>query len=489
MRALTPILLAAVACGPKDAAPEAPTEAAVTLHDPSQPRSFPDPLEPTPFEIPTPERRTLTNGLEVVVVTNDEVPLVDVTVAFKVGGFLDEIPDQAQVTFDMLNEGAADRSAEDISRSLKRMASDLSTGANSDGAAIRVKSLRENLAPTLAIMRDVLVEPTFPEDEWAIVKKRYVAGVEQARKDPSAIASRVDDRIFYGDAYRGRIPMVEDYDRLDPDAMRAFHQRYVGPENAIVLVGGAITADEVVPLLEESLGAWKPEGVEAVARPEIVPELPDESTLFFVDKPDAAQSVVRAYTRVGTPTDEDWFPWTMGVDVLGGTFMSRLNLNLREDKGYTYGARCYTSTRYGDRLALCAANVQTEVTGPSLDEMRRELSEVQQDDARPITADELDYLRSTRVNGYPRRFETPGALLSEQESIWRYGLPEDWPERYLPAIQAVSVDEAQRALTARWDLDRTVWLVVGDKAVIGESLESFGLPIVELDVDGNRIGG
>lgn len=486
MRTLLPALALVLTACPEKKDPE-PSAPAVKLHDPSVKRDFPEPLAERPFTTPTTETRTLSNGMKVVVATNNEVPLVDVRMAFSVGAWNDEIPGQAQVTFDMLNEGAGDLTAAQISGQLKAMASDLSTGAGTDGSAISIATLKANLEPTLDLMELVVEQPTFPSDEWELMKKRYVAAVLQARKDPNQIASRVADVPFYGDAYRGRIVMESDYEKLDPATMKAWYGKYVGPQNAILLVGGDVTADEIVPLLEKRFGDWKPEGIES-PEPAFEPAVPDASVVYFVDKPGAAQSVVRAYTIVGEETDADWFSWSMGVDVLGGSFMSRLNMNLREDKGYTYGARCGTSTRYGANLAYCAASVQTAVTGPSLVEMKKELDQIRAGADRPISEEELVYMRGTRVNGYPRRFETPSALLGEQETIWRYGLPEDWAERYLPGVQGVSVSDAQQALDARWDPERTVWLVVGDKTTVYEDLKAFGLPIKELDADGKPIG-
>lgn len=475
------------ACPPSPSTPEvSPPDADVKLHDPSVAREKPAPLEARAFKTPTTEKRTLSNGLDVVVATNSEVPLVNITVAFNVAGFADEVPGQARVTFDMMNEGAADMSAAELSRKLKALASDLSTSAGTDGASVSITTLKKNLAPTLDLMEAVVEQPTFPDEEWTIIQKRYVAAVQQARKDPNAIASRVQGRILYGDTYTGRIPMEAHYQGMTTDQMKAWYQRFVGPQNAIVLVGGDVTADEIVPLLEARLGDWKPEGVESpTASPTI--DKPEAPTLYFVDKPGAAQSVIRVFNSVGEQTDGDWFAYDLGMDVLGGTFMSRVNMNLREDKGYTYGARCSTRIAYGDNYAACSAGVQTKFTGPSLSELRKELDQIR-GDAR-IKPDEIDYFKSTAVNGYPRRFETPGALLGEQATMWRYDLPDDWPERYLPSIEAVSQEQAQKALEARWDPAAEIWLVVGDKSQVGDDLNAFGLPVVELDADGNRVGG
>lgn len=487
MRHHLSLLLLAVAagCTPEPGA-QAPADPEVTLHDPSVARPMPDPLPERPFAPPATETRELSNGLKVVVLSNHKVPLVNVQLALNIGDYTAPKPGLAGMTFDMLDEGAGDLSSEDISRKLKALASDLRASAGTDGSSIRITAMRRNLEPTLDLMRLVVTEPTFPEEEWKILKTRYLASVKNARNDPSAIARRVADVPFFGHAYRGRVLLEEHIESLSPQVLREWYQSQVGPQNAILLVGGAITADEAVELLEPRFGQWSPSGIVSPEPPPVAGS-PEAETLFLVDKPGAAQSVISVRRVTGQRLDEDWFDYQLGMDVFGGTFMSRLNLNLREDKGYTYGARCSTTASYGPSILACGASVQTEVTGPSLVEFRKEFSEILGE--RPVTSEELAYMQSTRVNQYPARFETPSAQLGEEATIWRYDLPEDWSGRYLPGVQGVSVEGAQAALANRLTAGHAAWIVVGDKATILPALQEFGLPIVELDADGRPIGG
>ncbi|MFK7930095.1 MAG: M16 family metallopeptidase, partial [Myxococcota bacterium] len=363
---LTPVMALLLSACPAPDAPEldpvVPGLAEAVAHDPTKAREKPDPLPMREFKTPTTESRTLSNGLRVVVATNTEVPLVNITMAFNVGDFAADVPDLASTTFDMMNEGAGDLSAADISRKLKAMASDLNTSASMDGATVSAQSLKKNLEPTLDLMALVIEEPTFPADEWTILQRRYVAGVQQARKDPNGIASRVQGRVLYGNTYSGRIAMESTYQAMTPEQMKAWHAKYVGPQNAVILVGGDVSADEIMPILEARFGDWAPEGIES---PTVAPTVvqPEKPVLYFVNKPGAAQSVVRVFNVVGQRTDSDWFAYDLGMDVLGGTFMSRVNMNLREDKGYTYGARCRTGMTYGDKVSSCSAGVKTEETG------------------------------------------------------------------------------------------------------------------------------
>ncbi len=487
------LLLAACTSGdaPVEDLPETPEPQPVVLNvpDESGKRVKPDPLPVPNFKMPKTERRTLSNGLEVVVATNNEVPLWSMQLLFNVGGFADPEGKEglAAVTMDMLNEGAGGLSAEQIDSAATTLGSSVGSSANFDGATVAASGIKRNLEPTLDLWAKVLLQPEFPEDDWEIVRKRRLAAVVAGREDPSNIARTAFRKIMYGAAYRGRPATEDSYKALTTEDMKGWYGKHIGPSNAIILVGGSLTADEIVPLLEARLASWKPADI-ASPKPVAEPTQPDKQVMYFIDKPGAAQSMVRMGSVVGARGDEDYFDFAMGNLVLGGAFTARLNMNLREDKGYTYGARCGTmDDLYGPGLWYCAASVQTAVTGPSLAEFKSEVEGVLGD--RPVTAEELAYFQSYEINGYPGNYETVGALIGEQASIWRYGLPADWPERFIPGVQGVTLDSANGALKKRVSMDHVFWLVVGDREVVYADVEKFGLPIIELDRDGNILEG
>ncbi|MBW1879197.1 MAG: insulinase family protein, partial [Deltaproteobacteria bacterium] len=418
----------------------------------------------------------------------EELPIFDLRLVFRVGRYLDPEGEEglASVTFDMLNEGAGDLSAEDISRKLLRLGSTLDTSANVDLATIRATGLVRNLEPTLDLLATVLTAPTFPEEDWTILQRRRIADVIAAREDPATVAHKASYRVLYGDTYRGRHATEDSYGAMTPEDMRAFYQEWVGPENAMVFVGGAVGADRIAELLEARIGGWKPEDIE-VATPGAELSSPDESTLYFIDKPGAAQSVLRVATPVGTRHDEDYFPLLMANEVLGGHFTSRVNLNLREDKGYTYGARCFIGNWDGPGVWGCSTSVQTEVTGPALAELKKEILDALGE--RPIAPDELSYFTSMQVNAFPAGYETSAPILGEQIAIWRYGLPADWPEQYLPQVRSVTVEAANQAFRSHVAPDHLVWVVVGDRAAVWDDLSAVGVEVIELDREGNPIEG
>ena len=481
MRPMTTALalsLALAACGPKT-----PVE---TMLKPGDARERPGALPERAFTMPPVATATLSNGLEVKVATNAEVPLWEVRLLVKTGSFAD--PDAkeglASVTFDMANEGAADRSAEDISRALKLLGGSVGVGAGLNSGSITASGAKRNLEGILDVWADVLLRPTFPGADWTLMQERRIADLIASQEDPSAISGRALSRVMWGNTYAGRHTSELAYSAITTDDMKALWKKTVAPDNAVLLVGGDLTLEEIVPLMEARLAEWKPTEMRLRSPVAQAAEI-EAATVYLVDKPGAAQSVVSVATPIGSRLDSDYFDLMMGNTVFGGAFTARLNMNLREDKGYTYGARCRTSYRNGPGIWSCGANINTPVTGLALTEIKNELAGIVGD--TKVTADELAYFQSYRVNGFYGRYETSGSLLSEQTNLWLYDLPADWLERYIPGVQGVELEAANAAFAKSIDPDKLVWLIVGDAATIRGDLDALGLPVVELDREGNRL--
>jgi zinc protease len=451
----------------------------------ARPAPLPDPLPPSEFDLPDPEVATLSNGMKVVVATNRETPLWDVRILFDVGSYADPEGKEglASVTLDMMNDGAGGLSAEELSKRLRLLGSRVNSSAYIDGAVISAAGQKAALAETLDLWASVVLKPDFPAKDWEILQKQRLAELRASREDPSKIAQRVTPRVLYGETYRGRLVTEASLGAITPDDMRSFQQRFLGPENAILVVGGDLGADEIVPLLEARLGAWKPTVESPSPDPRLLPV--DRAVTYLVDKPGAAQSVIRAVLPAGKQTDPDYFALLVGNEAFGGSFMGRVNMKLREEKGYTYGAYCSLSYTHGPGLWACGAGVETSVTGPALTELRALIDAVTAD--APLAADEVAYHQKGLVQGYPARFEVTEAILDVRSDIWQYGLPEDWAERFVPEVKTVTTESANAALRARVDPKKLTWIVVGDAAKIRADVEAFGLPVVELDRDGRPV--
>jgi zinc protease len=443
----------------------------------------PSPLPTPDFAPPAPARATLSNGVQVVVSENHEVPLVGVRIAFVPGGFTDPAGKEglAASTMDMLNEGAGAYDAAGLASALEKLGMSLSTGAGSDGASVAVGGLKRNLGPGLDLLKTVLREPTFPAGDWELLKKQQIAGIAKRRKDPESIASRVFERALFGDAYTGRAATEASLEAITLDDMRAWWVANVQPQNAIVFVGGDTTLAEIVPLLEARLGDWKPTGA-PVARP--TPQAgTGTAAIHFVDRPGAAQSIVRVGGYVGKPQDPDWFDMIVANTAVGGQFTARLNMNLREEKGWTYGARSSLSFDLAGGRLVAGAGIHTEHTVAGLQETWRELAEASTQ--RPLTEAEIAYGRDALAYGRPLRYESADFLLDQEETIWRYQLPADWTTAWTQRVRGVTQQQAQQAWRARIDTKALVTVVVGDAAVVREPLRALGLPLIEHDADGN----
>ena len=441
----------------------------------------PEPLDAPVFELPAPSRGLLSNGVEVVVVENHELPLFELRVVLKTGGWTDPdgLEGLAGATMDMLTEGAGPYDAVALSAETRKLGSGLWSSAGLDVATVGCSGLVRNLEPTLDLWSTVLLEPTFPEAEWTRLEVSYAQGLEEDASNPNAIAWRVSDRVLYGDGYDGRAMDVDSLARLELDLMLGWYQEHVVPGNALILVGGDVTLEQVLPLLEARLGSWTAEGSHQPPPRQAL--APTETTLYVVDKPGASQSVVIAATPVPGRADPAWFDLYLGNRAWGGSFMARLNMTLREEKGWTYGARSSVS----GNVWVASSSVVAEATAPAVNELLVMLADVA--GAEPLTEEEIEYARSGLLNGYAARFETVDYLLDQQKEIWRYGLPADWSDAWPGQIEAVTADGAQAVFQEHVAERPMAIVIVGDMATNLEALRALGPPVVQLDIDGEPL--
>jgi zinc protease len=263
---------------------------------------------------------------------------------------------------------------------------------------------------------------------------------------------------------------------------------HLRPDRAVALVGGDITLAEIQPLLEARLGSWKPRATPVQAQPTgLVIRQPEKTTIYLVDKPGSSQSVIRVGRPVGSRTDPDEAAFEMANDAVGGMFTARVNLNLREDKGYTYGARSWTLHSYVPDLWILSTSVRADATAASLTEIMKELRGASGD--RPLSQDELDKAKGNALGTFPVDYETPGDLLGGLSELWRYGLPDDWLKTTPDRVRAVTLDAANASWKKYMDPGRLDIIVVGDASSIREGITGLGIPVVELNRDGEPIKG
>lgn len=440
-------------------------------------RSQPPPLGPTPaLRLPDIHKTTLGNGVPVWIIERPRVPLVQVNVIMRGGGSLDKAGrfGMASLVAGMLDEGAGSRSALELADAVEYLGAELSTGASFDYSAVRLSTPSRNLDEALALMADVVLRPAFPAEELDRLKKERLTALLQAQDDPAAIISYAFPRVVFGPQHRygtpaaGVGPAIE---AITPDDVRAFYREHYTAGHATILVVGDVTRAAATEALERAFGKWPGTGAQPAAAP--IPSAPQlkQREIVIVDKPGAPQSQIRI-GLVGVPRSTDDYA-TLEVlnTVLGGSFTSRLNQNLRERNGYTYGASSIFDMRTAAGPFLAAAGVQTDKTADALREFFVELEGIR----KPVPADELDKARNYLTLGFPGEFETTRNLAQKLEELVVYNLPEERFQTYIADVTKVTADQVRQAAERYIQPNRMAVVIVGDRKAIEPGIRALNL--------------
>jgi zinc protease len=451
-----------------------------------QVEEFPDVM------FPRLQRARLSNGVEVVLAERHEVPVVQLQLQFDAGyaADLDATLGAASFTMAMLDQGAGKRSALELAAAIENEGAIISTGAGLDTASISLSALKERLDSSLALFADVALRPQFAESEIERVRQQWLARIAQEKTRPEAVAMRLLPPLLYGEDHAYAIPFTgsgtEDSIRaLSRADLVDFQRNWLRPDNAHIIVVGDTTMAEIVPLLEKHLGNWQAPAT-PVPEKNIAPvERPAVPRVYLVDQPGAIQANIMAGLLVNSTTDDTSLDFDIANGVFGGTFTSRVNMNLREEKGWSYGVRSSASSARGQRPWILSAPVQIDRTADSILELHREI--VNFTGENPATDDEVDKIRLNRIRSLPGRFETASAVLGMIGSIVNYGWPDDHVMRQQDRIEEMSVEEV-RAAAAVLDVDALTWVIVGDLSQIEEPVRQLGLgEVVVLDADGHPV--
>lgn len=442
-------------------------------------RAKPPALGPAPtLKLPAIQKRMLSNGLAVWVVEAHKVPLVQANLVVMAGSGDDPAGKfgLANLTAAMLDEGAGSRSSLEIADALDYLGASLDTSSSSDAAAVRLNVPAARLREALPIMADVAIRPTFPAPDLERLRQERLTALLQARDDPAQIIPFAFQRVVFGQTHRygtGQVGTEATLKAFTPPDLKAFHEAMYQPSNATLIVAGDITADALLPLLEQQFGGWRSTGQVRHTAVPAAPQLTD-TRVTIVDVPMAAQSQIRI-GLIGVPrSTPDYFTLQVLNTILGGSFTSRLNQNLREEHGYAYGA----SSRFDMRLSpgpfMAAAGVQTDKTAESLQEFFKELNRIQD-----ISPEELTKAKNYVALSMPGEFETIGDLASHLEELFIYKLPDDYFERYVPNIQAVTAAAVQKAAATYIQPKKMAVVVVGDRKVIEPRIRSLNLGTIQ----------
>jgi len=446
----------------------------------------PQPGPPRPYHFPHVTRATLANGLRVLVAQNHNAPLVSMRALVRSGSDHDvpEVAGLASLTADLLDEGAGSRDGIRLTEDIGLLGGTLGTGADWDASYISLDILARYAHEAVDMFSDIISRATLPAEALERVRTERITDLLQQRDEPSAIAAKRFSGLLFGKGPYG-IPMVgtaESIANITLDDVRRFYTQHYVPNNTSVVVSGDVDPAEAIKLVEDALGKWE-RGSEP-PRPSIAAQTLDANRIYLIDRPTAVQSEIRIGHAGVSRASADYFPLSVMNALLGGIFNSRINLNLRERHGYTYGARSVFAFRRNAGPFVVAAPVRNEVTTESVQEVLAELRRIRTGD---VEDRELNDTKSYLMGVFPATVQSASDIAGRLLDIELYGLPEDYFEHYRESIGAVSKDDAESVAKKYIDPDRALIVIVGNAKQVREPLGTLGYPIHELDIDGNTI--
>ncbi len=446
-------------------------------------RNFPDVAPVGDLAFPTVERATLGNGIAVALARRTAVPKVIVNLEFDAGIAADALdtPGTQAMMLALLKEGTTTRTAVEIAEEQERLGASLTTAASIDASTIQLSALTANLEPSLALMADVARNPAFADADVMRVRDQRLADLSQTLADPRGLAARTLTPILFGEGTPyGQAPdglgTQAALAAVTPDLLKAAHRKWLRPSIARVTVVGDITMDELVPLLNETFGNWADNRMAAPTKPLDTAIPAPQPRIVLVDRPNSPQSVIVA-GRVLPLTGRDGGMEALDLanEVLGNGFLSRLNMDLREDKGWSYGVRSNVTSPLGRRSLTLVAPVQSDRTGDSIRLLLADMKAFPA--AKPVGPDELQRVTDGNIRGLPNRFETNGQVLGAIVGNDRLGRPDDYYATLATRYRAIDATALDNAAKDYLQPEGLTFVVVGDRKVVEPQLAGIGLPV------------
>ena len=445
------------------------------------PAPGPDPA----FHFPSIVRHSLKNGLKVRTVEHRNVPVV--TMVMEIDGGLGADPGGreglASITADMVDEGTGALSAIEVSDALARIGAEYDVEVGADATIFTLTTLTRFAGRGATMLSDILTRPTMRESDFERVRQLRLDRLLQLKDLPPAVAERAFLRLLYRSHPYGHLAIGTDaaLRELRLDQVVGFHAATFLPWRATLIAGGALSHDELIRIAEDAFGDWSGEesgaGVPQAAA-DLVPDALPAARLAMVPREGAAQSELRIGHLCARRDTPDYAPLLVMNAMLGGQFVSRINLKLREEKAFTYGVRTGFDWRRGIGPFSMQTSVHTAATAEAISDSLKELSDIR--GARPPTAQELSLAKASLTRGYPRNFETAQQVSRSVCQLALFNLPDSYFEEFVPRINAVGVDDVTRVAQAYLDPSRAITLVVGDRTATEESLQALGLGEVQV---------
>jgi len=439
---------------------------------------MPTPGAPPELKLPKLQRSTLSNGLKVILAERHEVPLVNFTLAFDAGYAADQLasPGTASMTMALLTGGTKTMNALQISDRQELLGAQISAGSNLDLSTVHLSSLKSKLDDSLALYADVVLNASFPQSDFDRQQKQTLAGIKREENSPVAAALRVMPGLLYGNDHAYGNPLTgsgtnASVGKMAREDLVKFRDTWFKPNNATLVIVGDTTLSEVTPKLEKLFSTWKSGNVPKKTVKTV--NLPAKSTVYLIDKPGALQSVIVA----GVVAPPEGNPKEIAIeamnDGLGGNFGARLNMNLREDKHWSYGASMRLWDARGQRPYLAVAPVQTDKTKESLIEMNKEFHDVV--GSRPLSQEELEKVQANETLSLPGSRETQNAVGGSILDLVQFGLPDDYYETYAGKVRALKTNDLADAAHLVVHPDQVTWVIVGDRAKIEAGVKGLNL--------------
>ena len=446
------------------------------------------------LNFPALQRGKLDNGTTVILAERHEIPVVQMNYLFN-GGYSSDFggkPGTASFAMGMLSEGSGGRDALTFKSAAESLGAQLGSSAGLDGSSATLSALTNNLDASISLYADMLRKPAFNQGDIDRVKATRIAGIRQEKARPTTAALRVLPPLLYGEGQPYSMPMTgsgteTSVATISRNDLEAYRRAWLRPENATLVVVGDTTMDKLLPALNRHLGDWKGEGAapQAVSMPQVA--LPAKPRVFLIDQQGAVQANIIAAELVPSTRDPEAVKLAMANDILGGMFSSRLNMNLREDKHWSYGARSMTVDAQGQRPWLAMAPVQIDKTAESIAEARREISDYATG-KKPATQDEVTKVINNELRGQPGAYETAGAVLGTMTGIVRYGRPDNWIQLRNAQIANLTPAQIADAIKAI-NPDALTWVVVGDLKKIEAPVRALNLgEVMVIDASGKPTG-
>ncbi|MFH6982903.1 M16 family metallopeptidase [Marinoscillum luteum] len=435
------------------------------------------------------ERATLSNGMKVVLAQRNTVPLIEFRMIFDAGYAADQYAKAgtANLTMDMLDEGTKARTALQINEELALLGAELNTGANLDQSYVTLSSLKNNFDQSLALFADVVLNPAFPQADFERLQKQQIVGIQNEKKSPVSMALRTLPKFLYGEDHAYGSPLTgsgyeSTVSAMTREDLMKFYETWFKPNNATIVAVGDITMDDLKQKLELNFKKWK-SGEVPKKNLEMV-GAPNKNKIYVMDKPDALQSVIITGHLTKPYGEVSEIGVSMMNNILGGEFTSRVNMNLREDKGWAYGAFTFLYSAKGQRPFLAYAPVQTDQTAPSMKEIMGELTGYIGDN--PATKEEFEKTKTNEILSLPGQWETMNAVEGSIANIVRYGLADDYYQTYAGEVQSLELSKVQKLAKEIIDPQKMTWLVVGDSKKIMAEIKALGYgEVIAIDSDGN----